>query len=105
MPFFACSDIHSHDVALSWLGEPGVVVVRCAAFFWLFDEMKKVLMSHLEPIAFRSWRGIRLMPNEVIAEDPIFLLHGNGKSRWDKQKLLLLAKAAHRRFSTESAFV
>src|ERR1043166_1322044 len=64
-----------------------------------------MLMRKVESIALPKWNCVWLMPNEIIAQYPMFLLHADCEPGRDQEELLLRSEAAHRCLAALSGFV
>lgn len=58
--------------------------------------MVEVLVRRAQAIAFRPWHGVGFVPDQIVAEYPAKVLHGDSETGGDQQQILFLANTAER---------
>src|ERR1700678_3467335 len=90
------ANTNGHYIRGSRFDLPKIVVIFRAAGLWPLNEMKEVFMTQSQPVRFRPRWDVRLVPDNVVSEDPALLLHCDGKTSRDQKKLLFLPITSHR---------
>ncbi len=75
------SNVANHYVVLVAIQDGLIVVVLWPPICAPEDKVKKVLMGQAQPVGFRTRRNVGLVPNQVIAEYPALVLHGDREAR------------------------
>ncbi len=82
-----------------------LVIVLRPSFLGALDEVEKVLVRQPQSVLLRTRRNVGFVPDQIVAQDPPTILHGNRKARRDKQQLLLLPISSHRRTAPEAILI
>src|SRR5262245_41797885 len=84
MAIFAPLHENRYDVRLSLLCGSWQIIVLRPTDFWLLHEMEEVLVREGQSVRLAGRDGVRLMPDQVVAEDPFAILHCDGEASRDQ---------------------